>query len=52
LRGGAFGLFLKGQSLGGELEEAQKAWIFKASVSPSRSDPTGAIVKIEDLSRA
>jgi 16S rRNA (guanine527-N7)-methyltransferase len=52
LKGGAFGLFLKGQSLGVELDEAKKAWIFKASVSPSRSDPTGAIVKIEDLSRA
>jgi 16S rRNA (guanine527-N7)-methyltransferase len=48
---GAFGLFLKGQNLNAELTEARKVWAFKASVSQSRSDASGAIVKIEGLSR-
>ena len=51
LKGGATGLFLKGQGLEVELLEAKKVWAFKASVFPSRSDHTGSIVKIEGLSR-
>ncbi len=52
LKEGASGLFLKGQSLDTEMEEAEKAWRFKATIFPSRSDVSGSIVKIEGLSRA
>ena len=51
LRQGAPGLFLKGQGLGGELVEAKKVWSFQETVFPSRSDPSGAIVKIEGVAR-
>jgi 16S rRNA (guanine527-N7)-methyltransferase len=52
LRQGAFGLFLKGKTVDVEVAEARMRWIFRASTIPSRSDPSGVIVKIESLSRA
>jgi 16S rRNA (guanine527-N7)-methyltransferase len=44
-------LFLKGQDVGSELTEAHKYWSMTAKTAPSLSDPRGAIVIIEALSR-
>jgi 16S rRNA (guanine527-N7)-methyltransferase len=46
------GLFLKGASVDGELTEAQQIWDFNAKILPSRSDPSGRILRIERLRRA
>lgn len=43
------GLLLKGQGLEGELTEARKGWIFEAEFSPSRSDPSGCVLKLRGL---
>ena len=43
------GLFLKGQGVEGELTEARKEWIFEAELSPSRSDPSGCVLKLRGL---
>ena len=43
------GLFLKGQGIEGELTEARKGWIFEAEFSPSRSDPSGCVLKLRGL---
>lgn len=48
----SIGLFLKGQGLSDELISARKGWIFNSDVIPSRSDPSGAILKVEDLHAA
>lgn len=45
------GLFLKGQGVEGELTAAQKAWNMSLQRLASRSDPTGVILKVEDISR-
>jgi 16S rRNA (guanine527-N7)-methyltransferase len=52
LKQGAVGLFLKGREVGLELDEARKVWSFSAEIHPSRSDASGAIVRLEGLSRA
>lgn len=46
------GLFLKGTSAAEELTEARQMWDFDAELLPSRSDPSGRIVRIERLRRA
>lgn len=46
------GLFLKGQGLSDELISARKGWIFNSEVISSRSDPSGSILKVEDLHAA
>lgn len=46
------GLFLKGQGLSDELISAQKDWIFKSDVIPSRSDPSGSILRVGGLHAA
>jgi len=46
------GLFLKGQGLSDELISARKGWIFNFDVIPSRSDPSGSILKVEGLHAA
>lgn len=46
------GLFLKGQGLSDELISARKGWIFNFDVIPSRSDPSGSILKLEGLHAA
>lgn len=51
LRRGATGLFLKGQDVASELEEATRYWDFEADVLPSRSDPRGRIVRVRRLRR-
>lgn len=51
LKRGATGLFLKGQDVASELEEAAKSWKFQAEVIASVSDDRGRIVRIGRLSR-
>src|SRR5690606_21070277 len=51
LRRGAQALFLKGQEVEVELQEAGKAWDFDAEVIPSRSDERGRIVRVRRLGR-
>jgi 16S rRNA (guanine527-N7)-methyltransferase len=48
---GATALFLKGQDVASELEDAAKTWDFEADVSPSLSDPRGQIVRVRRLGR-
>jgi 16S rRNA (guanine527-N7)-methyltransferase len=52
LKGGAAGLFLKGQDVAAELEEATRYWDFEADTVPSRSDERGRIVRVRRLGRA
>lgn len=51
LRRGAQALFLKGQEVEAELQEAARAWDFDAEVIPSRSDERGRIVRVRRLGR-
>jgi 16S rRNA (guanine527-N7)-methyltransferase len=46
---GAKGLFLKGRDAEAELTEAARSWTFQAELIPSRSDPSGRLVRIERL---
>lgn len=50
-RGGAQGLFLKGERVEQELSEARKSWHFQADVSPSISDPRGRILSVRSPRR-
>jgi 16S rRNA (guanine527-N7)-methyltransferase len=52
LRTGALGLFLKGQDVASEIEDAARSWDFEADIVPSRSDPRGRIVRVRRLGRA
>lgn len=52
LRRGATGLFLKGQDVASELEEATRYWDFDADILPSQSDVRGRIVRVRRLRRA
>jgi 16S rRNA (guanine527-N7)-methyltransferase len=52
LKTGALGLFLKGQDVAAELEEAAKSWELEADTIPSLSDPRGQIVRVRRLGRA
>ncbi|HRD28705.1 MAG TPA: 16S rRNA (guanine(527)-N(7))-methyltransferase RsmG [Caulobacter sp.] len=49
---GARGLFLKGQDVVTELNEAASSWTIKARLVPSLSDARGQIVDVESLARA
>lgn len=51
LRGGATGLFLKGQDVGSELQAAAKYWKFDADLIPSISYSEGRIVQLKRVSR-
>ena len=51
LRTGARGLFLKGRSAEAEHAEALKTWRLKGALVPSRSDPSGRIVVVEEAAR-
>jgi 16S rRNA (guanine527-N7)-methyltransferase len=51
LRGGATGLFLKGQDVGSELQEAAKYWKFDANLIPSISYFEGRVVQLKKVSR-
>ena len=52
LKRGARGLFLKGQDVVTELNEASTSWTIKARLIPSLSDARGQIVDVESLARA
>lgn len=52
LQKGATGLFLKGQDVASELDEATRYWEFESEVAPSRSDPRGRIVIVRRVRRA
>jgi 16S rRNA (guanine527-N7)-methyltransferase len=47
---GTRSLFLKGQDVGSELEEASLHWNFSSRLYPSQVDPRGSIIEICDLS--
>jgi 16S rRNA (guanine527-N7)-methyltransferase len=49
LKGGAEGLFPKGQDVGAELTEATKRWSIQAALIPSRTDPNGRIVRVSRI---
>jgi 16S rRNA (guanine527-N7)-methyltransferase len=51
LQRGALALFLKGQDVASELEEATRYWDFEADILPSRSDSRGRIVRVRRLGR-
>jgi 16S rRNA (guanine527-N7)-methyltransferase len=51
LQRGALALFLKGQDVASELEEATKYWDFEADTLPSLSDSRGRIVRVRRLGR-
>ncbi|HVI31791.1 16S rRNA (guanine(527)-N(7))-methyltransferase RsmG [Phenylobacterium sp.] len=51
-KAGAVGLFLKGQDVASDLEEATRSWEYEADVVPSRSDERGRIVRVRRLGRA
>jgi 16S rRNA (guanine527-N7)-methyltransferase len=51
LRLGAAGLFLKGQDVASELEEAAKYWKFEADLIPSISFSEGRVVRLKKVSR-
>jgi 16S rRNA (guanine527-N7)-methyltransferase len=45
-------LFLKGKSVGRELTEARVSWHMDAETFPSRSVPTGTVLKLRGIRRA
>jgi 16S rRNA (guanine527-N7)-methyltransferase len=45
-------LFLKGQAVQDELTQARKAWKMRETLSPSISDPSGTILRLEQVIRA
>lgn len=51
LQAGALGLFLKGQDVASEMEEATRYWDYEADTVPSLSDPRGRIVRVRRLGR-
>ncbi len=46
---GAEALYLKGQDVVSELTEASKSWSFQSELIPSRSDPSGNLLRVWDL---
>jgi len=51
LRAGATGLFLKGQDVGSELQDAATSWKFQADLIPSISHTEGRIVRLKGVTR-
>jgi 16S rRNA (guanine527-N7)-methyltransferase len=45
-------LFLKGKTVGEELTEAAKGWKMRATLHPSVSDPSGTVLRLEQVIRA
>jgi 16S rRNA (guanine527-N7)-methyltransferase len=43
-------LFLKGQNVAAELTQAHKLWTMQVETRPSRSDPTGSVVRVREVS--
>ncbi|MFM8940167.1 MAG: 16S rRNA (guanine(527)-N(7))-methyltransferase RsmG, partial [Phenylobacterium sp.] len=48
---GATGLFLKGQDVVAEIEEATRSWDFEVEILPSLSDDRGRILRIRSTGR-
>ncbi|MEM9739587.1 MAG: 16S rRNA (guanine(527)-N(7))-methyltransferase RsmG [Pseudomonadota bacterium] len=48
---GAFCVFPKGESAEDELTEARQRWIFSLDVMPSRTSPSGQILKLTEVQR-
>jgi 16S rRNA (guanine527-N7)-methyltransferase len=51
MKSGAEGIFLKGQDVVSEMEEATGYWNCQAEIVPSISDPRGRIVRVRRLKR-
>ena len=51
MRAGATGLFLKGRTAEDEVAQAHKRWRFEVALTPSLSDPSGRIIRVERLVR-
>ena len=51
LKRGAVALFLKGQDVAADMEEASRSWDYEADVLPSVSDERGRIVRVRRLGR-
>ena len=49
LKKGGQCLFLKGKKWRKELTETKKNWIIKESLIPSLSEPSGMVVKLEEI---
>jgi 16S rRNA (guanine527-N7)-methyltransferase len=45
-------LFLKGKTVGEELTEAAKRWKMRSTLHPSVSDPSGTVLRLEQVTRA
>jgi 16S rRNA (guanine527-N7)-methyltransferase len=43
-------LFLKGQHIEAELTQAHKIWTMQVDCRPSRTDPTGSVVRVREVS--
>ncbi|MSO96975.1 MAG: 16S rRNA (guanine(527)-N(7))-methyltransferase RsmG [Rhodospirillaceae bacterium] len=43
-------LFLKGQHIDAELTQAHKMWRMQVDLRPSRSDPSGSVVRVREVS--
>jgi 16S rRNA (guanine527-N7)-methyltransferase len=52
LNAGGRCLFLKGQNMAAELTASKKMWKMRATCLQSRSDPSGTILMVEDLTSA
>ena len=52
IRPGGCALLLKGARTDDELNDARSAWRMRATRLPSRSDPSGTILRLEDIRRA
>jgi hypothetical protein len=52
LEDGALGVFLKGQDVDDELTEAAKYWRITVRKQPSRIDPKGCVLLVEEAHRA
>ncbi|HJS33747.1 MAG TPA: 16S rRNA (guanine(527)-N(7))-methyltransferase RsmG, partial [Alphaproteobacteria bacterium] len=51
LRSNGICLFLKGTTVSDELTLAHKVWKMHAEILPSRSDPSGVVLRLRDISR-
>jgi 16S rRNA (guanine527-N7)-methyltransferase len=52
LKTGAVGLFPKGQDVEAELTTASKSWKIDAELVPSKTDPSGRIVRVRHLTKS
>jgi len=51
-KAGTLGLFLKGKMVNRELTRANEVWDIKATIRPSRTDPEGSILLVQEWARA